>query len=118
MLDSYGLTPKSPQTNFEMMDEEVRSSSAAALPWQAPRFSPMLTCAPPAQFTKCVVYLDPEEFKTTWCGMPPPAARCCCGAPHHAAKQARQQGGLSDAHGYGDGRRTDRAGARYLALAF
>ena len=49
MLDSYGLTPKSPQTNFEMMDEEVRSSSAAALPWQAPRFSPMLTCAPPAQ---------------------------------------------------------------------
>eukprot|EP01045_Picozoa_sp_COSAG04_P025412 COSAG04_NODE_3332_length_2922_cov_1.685198_3_plen_282_part_00 len=82
VLDSYGLTPKSPQTNFEMMDEEVRSSSAAALPWQAPRFSPMLTCAPPAQFTKCVVYLDPEEFKTTWCGMPPPAAHCCCGAPH------------------------------------
>ena len=48
VLDSYGLTPKSPQTNFEMMDEEVRCPSAAALPWQAPRFSPMLTCAPPA----------------------------------------------------------------------
>jgi hypothetical protein len=22
-----------------------------------------------SQFTKCVVYLDPEEFHTTWCAM-------------------------------------------------